>query len=482
MGYGSPALRQVEDILASFGNSEQLHVLELGAQELQYDIEPSKIFHFIYRLNPRFQRAEGIARLLPGCFAAHVFGAANIGYTCVDLFDADDVVRLNLNLDALPPEHHGKYDLVTNMGTTEHIFNQARAFEAIHDATKVGGLMLHVVPSNGLFNHGLIKYEPKFFLYLAHANSYDIIQWSVVEGKKTDYMPVNDDIPGSRKWGGRDLAQSHLKFLLRKRNSAPFVPPTDVDLRYVSVDFPPSIRNASIPSTSWLPTFKFAEASSEASARATSVTAVAPIAREAPLPKLVRFLELIESRCEEVGLSPEPYALAATILSPSLDQYFHVLESGPSAVALQTLDQMVADASSRMTAPRHCRSLSIDLGLAFLGTGWGRASGDVYRGRPRRFRAFGPNGRSRVFVRLPQGCDYRVSTLLFNAVPGEAAHRLQVSPAIGGKLDVLGEDYWHRSHLPREALAPRAGLMEFTLEIGKTDQMTLQKIVFEPVQ
>lgn len=480
MGYGSKAIEQVEDFLARREHSGQLRVLELGAQEINRDVSPSTIFHFIYRLNPHFREAEKIARLLPGCFAAPVFCAANIGYACVDLFEAEAVVRLDLNLHPLPAEHRGKYDLVTNIGTTEHIFNQARAFEAIHDAAKVGGIMLHAVPCNGLFNHGLIKYEPKFFLYLAHANKYEIVQWSVVEGRKPDYMPVNDDIPGSKNWSGRDLAQSLVSFVLRKRNDASFVQPTDVDLRYVPLDFPPSIRNAIVPSTSILPALKSAERPSESSL-AASATAMTPIAHDIPLPKLVRLLQLIEARCEEAGWGPEPYALAATMAPAGVEHYFGVLESGTSAAARQALDEMVAEASAGIAAPVDGRACSIDFGLAFLGTGWGRAGGDVYGGRPRHFRAIGPNGRSQAFVRLVPGRDYRVDTLLFNAVPGEAAHRLQVSPASGGKIEVLGEEYWHRSRLSKEAIARQSGLVELSLEAGESDQLTLQKIVFEPM-
>ncbi len=481
MGYGSHALGVIENILACRDNLGQIRVLELGAQEINYDVLPSTIFHFIYRLNPHFRRADQIARLLPGCFAAPVFRAANVGYTCIDLFEADGVVQLDLNLNPLPFEHHDKYDLVTNMGTTEHIFNQARTFEAIHDAAKVGGIMLHAVPCNGLFNHGLIKYEPRFFLFLAHANKYEIVQWDVVEGRRPDYMPVNDDIPGSRNWSGRDLTQLLVRFVLRKRSNAPFVQPTDVDLRYVPVDFPPSIRNAIAPSTSSPPTLKSAEALSETSLPAACASAAAPIVRDPPLPKLVRFLQLIEARCEEVGWGPEPYALAATMASIGFDRYFGALESGSPATARQALDDMVAGASAQMAASPDGQPCSIDFGLGFLGTGWGKAGGDVHGGRPRHFRVIGPSGRSRVFVRLAPGRDYRVSTLLFDAVPGEAAHRLQVSPATDGKIEVLGEEYWHRSRLPKEAIDRQSGLIELTLGVGEADQMTLQKIVFEPV-
>ena len=97
MGYSRHALRLVEDILARRDNSGQIHVLELGAQEINYDVLPSAIFRFIYRLNPRFfGNLMKYFRLLPGLFAAPIFSAANIHYACIDLFDADGVVQLDL--------------------------------------------------------------------------------------------------------------------------------------------------------------------------------------------------------------------------------------------------------------------------------------------------------------------------------------------------------------------------------------------------
>ena len=388
-------------------------------------------------------------------------------------------MHVDLNVSKLPLEHRNKYDLVTNMGTTEHIFNQARAFEAIHDATKIGGIMLHAVPCNGFFNHGLIKYEPKFFLYLAHSNRYEIVEWSVVEGVRPDYMPVNDDIPGSANWMGRDLSQSLVRFILRKRFDAPFVQPSDVDLRYVPRDYPASLINAVIPSTSIMPTREVASGYGAKEVTARPVTG-ASVERAQLMPNLVRLLALIESCCAEAGLGPEPYALAASMLRADLDSHISALESGSPAATRQMLDDIVRNVVGRIAASPDGRC-TIDLGLAFLGTGWGKAGGDVHRGQARHFRAIGPGGQSRIFASLAPGHDYDVNILLFDANPGEAARRLRLNPASEGKIDVVADEYWHRSKLAKEEVSGRSGLVELSFNVGPADQMTLQKIIFEPV-
>src|SRR5437899_2563327 len=37
---------------------------------------------------------------------------------------------------------------------------------------EIGGVMIHNVPAQGMFNHGLINYNPKFFWMLARSNGY----------------------------------------------------------------------------------------------------------------------------------------------------------------------------------------------------------------------------------------------------------------------------------------------------------------------
>lgn len=73
--------------------------------------------------------------------------------------------------------HHydliGKFDLVTNNGTGEHIFNQDAVFENIHDLCKVGGAMLHILPVGPWVNHGFFNYNPILFRDLAAANGYE---------------------------------------------------------------------------------------------------------------------------------------------------------------------------------------------------------------------------------------------------------------------------------------------------------------------
>jgi len=87
---------------------------------------------------------------------------------------------LNLNL-AQEYGFNKQYDLVTDIGVSEHLFDQAMFFKNAHQLTKVGGLMLFVLPFLGYTNHGFVNYQPCLIEDLVCANSYKLMQFYVAE-------------------------------------------------------------------------------------------------------------------------------------------------------------------------------------------------------------------------------------------------------------------------------------------------------------
>src|SRR6516225_11393585 len=93
-------------------------------------------------------------------------------YASIDIDGSPGSIPLDLNYDSAPSHMVSRYLLVTNFGTTEHVANQLNAFKIIHDLTACGGVMTHHLPMQGMFNHGLVNYNPKFFWMLARSNGY----------------------------------------------------------------------------------------------------------------------------------------------------------------------------------------------------------------------------------------------------------------------------------------------------------------------
>lgn len=74
-------------------------------------------------------------------------------------------------------EHSSGFaDLITNIGTSEHVFDQAKIFQHAHDLCAKNGIMFHQLPFTPWINHGFFNYNPIFFQDLAAANDYKI-EW-----------------------------------------------------------------------------------------------------------------------------------------------------------------------------------------------------------------------------------------------------------------------------------------------------------------
>jgi hypothetical protein len=136
MGFGPPD-RQVRLQGALEGITE---VMELGSQDFwcpqkNLMIALCKAFGrdkfdpvLLNTTNPSQQRAQPL------------YEAIGINYGCVDVDGRVGSVVIDLNFDAVPAAHEGKYGLVTNFGTSEHILNQYNVFKAMHEFARPGSL------------------------------------------------------------------------------------------------------------------------------------------------------------------------------------------------------------------------------------------------------------------------------------------------------------------------------------------------------
>lgn len=154
-------------------------------------------------------------------------------YACIDFGGLRDSFAVDLNRDAVPRRLRGTGDLVVNAGTTEHVANQDNAFRVIHDLTRRGGLMIHEVPAGGLFTHGLVSYNIKFFWHLCRENRYRVVSLRV-DDSGTLPMP-KDLIDSNLQFGGGIGAASDaevrcftIRAALRKSDDLAFVTPMDI--------------------------------------------------------------------------------------------------------------------------------------------------------------------------------------------------------------------------------------------------------------
>lgn len=127
-------------------------------------------------------------------------------YTAIDVNAKFGSLVMDLNRDLAA--HYGfrdTFDLVTNNGTGEHVFNQAAVFANAHALCKPDGLMLHVLPFVNFLNHGFFSYNPILFHDLAAANEYEVCRLSVASGRGREI----GDQPASA--GGEVLSRTELQ-------------------------------------------------------------------------------------------------------------------------------------------------------------------------------------------------------------------------------------------------------------------------------
>ncbi len=144
-------------------------------------------------------------------------------YRCIDANGGNGALVFDLNKDLREQYEFGEtFDLVTNLGTAEHCFDQHAVFKNLHDLCKPGGIMIHALPAQGNVNHGFYGYNPRFFADLAAANGYEIVDLSFT----VDYKPVLIQYTKAafQKWDSHDLL---FYAVFRKMNESPFRVPFD---------------------------------------------------------------------------------------------------------------------------------------------------------------------------------------------------------------------------------------------------------------
>lgn len=133
-------------------------------------------------------------------------------YTAIDVNSRHGslVMDLNENLGTVY-DFTEQYDLVTNNGTGEHIFDQGAVFRNAHELTRPGGFMIHCLPCNNYVNHGFFSFSPILFMDLAAVNDYDIVKITVASRTGSEAGYVSPTLSPRFDLGGPALALADLQ-------------------------------------------------------------------------------------------------------------------------------------------------------------------------------------------------------------------------------------------------------------------------------
>lgn len=229
MGVAAKNLSRILDLCKGGALPPGAAMIELGAQNVYCSGMESFLREFVDYF--RSQRERGwraqelsrgeIAKIADRGFMSRLMRACGFDYKALDIFDADDVILfdLNLHLHQLPTELPGRFDLVTNFGTTEHVINQLHALEIMDELAKPGGIIYHDLPLGGYHMHGYFSYNPPVFQDLALANGYEILfHWysrNSFETQAPEFMVRNG-------FTAKGYIDCGIEFIFRKTSPAPF--------------------------------------------------------------------------------------------------------------------------------------------------------------------------------------------------------------------------------------------------------------------
>jgi len=176
-------------------------LIDLGPQDIQVPIDYLKAL--TGRLNDRALAPladavyrDGTPRRDAQAAYYKLFGFDR--YESADLEDDRATYKLDLNR---PTAGLPKFDVVTDFGTMEHVYDIARVFETMHALLNPGGLALHVVPAFAFPNHGFYTPNPNVFVEFARANGYRVVDFSYV-----DNMFVREKLAPERGGQAMDFA------------------------------------------------------------------------------------------------------------------------------------------------------------------------------------------------------------------------------------------------------------------------------------
>lgn len=158
----------------------------------------------------------------------------SMGFDSLDSLDCSDyekcTVMHDLNTD-VPAKLYNKYDLIFDGGSSEHIFNLPKVLENYHKMLKVGGRIIHALPSSNHVDHGFYMFSPGLFWDYYSANNWEIKDSLFYRhSKKQDKEPwdIYSYTPGCLdlfSYGGLNKGLYGVFFVVKKTNKSTYNAP-----------------------------------------------------------------------------------------------------------------------------------------------------------------------------------------------------------------------------------------------------------------
>ena len=189
MGLGIAAVQNTLELynLGYLKNSKS--IIEIGSQELHLKKEDLKqLFDNAGLKSDLVDDYPNINNWpeRPRCSAKYIYESLGIKeYQCIDINADYGAIAHDLNKPFEDRSKFNKFDIVTDHGSCEHVFNITECYRTMHNLAKPGGYI--IIAQAVLKGNGYFKFDESFFEGIAAANSYKIIfnSYVITTGDKT---------------------------------------------------------------------------------------------------------------------------------------------------------------------------------------------------------------------------------------------------------------------------------------------------------
>jgi hypothetical protein len=207
---------------------ENPNILELGEANWYNDVDLNEFFldidYLVKDENEKSLLFSQLNKIIKESRPQMLFDIAKVFWhaffrpsslTAIDFDGTEHSSKQDLNYPLNLPL---RYDMVTNIGTAEHVFNVAQFFKSVHDYTLPGGFMFHGLPFSGWVDHGFFNFNSTFYWDLAERNNYYLVFCMYTEISPLKIIPLEnrDAVLNLAKNGG--IGKNSLIHCLMKKN------------------------------------------------------------------------------------------------------------------------------------------------------------------------------------------------------------------------------------------------------------------------
>ena len=205
MGLGIGAVQNILELnnLGYFKNSNS--TIEIGSQDLHLNFVDLKELFETAGLKDDLESTFPDVKnwpFSPRCQSKYFYKALGIkNYECIDINGENGAIVYDLNKPFEDKSKFNKYDIVTDFGSCEHVYNIGECYKTVHNLAKKDGYI--IIAQATLKGNGYFKFDQSFFEGIAASNGYNIIynSYLITTGNKTKsgsyqefHIPRNEEL------------------------------------------------------------------------------------------------------------------------------------------------------------------------------------------------------------------------------------------------------------------------------------------------